>query len=105
MKPGRTRLKLAALLEAALNTWEKAHRMPGLALKFTVNPIDLYDSKGAYRTDVRQDCCRWDGFARFENNGQLAANFQSYDTMTKCVAKGIVLTGGDGLSFDVHSNS
>lgn len=103
-EPGRARIKLAKLLQEAFVEWARTHR-PGDAnlTQVTVSPYDLYDSKGAYRTDIRMDCGCWTGSGKFKN-GDGAVSFGSYSTMTDCAARGIEAFTLDGtLYFDVYA--
>lgn len=83
---GRTRTKLAQLLEAALAETDavKSHMFA-----FTVAPGDLHAAQGSNRTSASSDCYRWEGAAYTPT--RLPVFFYSYETMTRCVRKGIVL--------------
>ena len=64
-KPGRTRRKLAELLQKNFpTTWDG--RVP-----VTWHPEWLYPAKGSYRTNINLDCYRWEGFAKhLDEHGQ-----------------------------------
>lgn len=94
---GSVRKRLAAKLSAA---FKQQH-----GLDFRVDPERLRPAQGAYRTDVRQDCGRWEGFGEIkhpETGTWMNATLDSWDTMSNCL-KGLVIQRDRGMAFDVHA--
>lgn len=78
--PGRTRVRLAKLLQASFP-------YKG-TLALTWKPEKLYPATGAYRTNQMLDCWRWEGFGvhvRPDGSEQVVMEVGSYDTMTELV--------------------
>lgn len=88
--PGRVRIRLAELLEAA---------MPQL----TVNPVDLYDARGSYRTSARADAPRWEGYARLKELPNVVVSLRSYSTMESCVRHGVDCSFDGRAHVDVEA--
>ena len=86
---GRTRIKLALLLEKAL---------PGV----TVAPKDL-DSNNPYYGSEKMDCCTWMG--RGTRNYPNDTYFYSWNKMGECVKHGISMTADDDMTgrYEVFS--
>lgn len=93
---GRTREKLAAMLEAALRETDFSRGCVSRGVsEFTVDPSDLRAAQGRYRSDWRQDSYRWEATAyaaTAHSKRGFPAFFCSYDTMTNCVRYGFTLT-------------
>ena len=97
-KPGRLRIKLAAILRAALPDID-------------VWPEDLREASGWYRTSnsIQNDAYRWEAFTRLRALPNVDVVFGSFSTMTDCVCWGISV-GRDGpvgsalLDIVVESN-
>lgn len=83
--PGKIKRKLALLL---------------LAQGYQVDPSELYDQKGAWRTDDRLDVCCWEAALRRVSDGYVFA-VQCWFTMTQCVRYGVTVNVKDG---DVSAN-
>ncbi len=87
-RPGRTRVKLAALLEAQ---------------GFRVDPLDLRPAQGAWRTDKRLDTNPWEGIGTAHNHPTFPEGWQiifsGESTMTRCVRYGLQVTEDTRASY------
>lgn len=91
---GKTRIKLAKLIEAA---------MPG----YVVDPGDLHAPQGRERSDWKCDIHRMDGIIhRQSEDGKLVPFcIYSWDTMTACVRSGIVVEKDDGFWIQANDSA
>lgn len=87
------RVKLAKMLEQAVNEWLKANRAEPITI--TVNPYHFVIARGYIPS--------WECYAR-SATGNVSVSFRSYDRMRDCAAHGITLSHNEALSFDVHAN-
>ncbi len=94
-EPGRLRVRLAAILCAALPDVD-------------VRPEDLREAAGWYRTSNRgdNDTYRWEAFSRLRKHPNVKVVFGSFSTMTSCVRYGVAVSreGRHGtLDIDVEA--
>lgn len=82
--PGRTRVKLAQMIEAAFGC--------------ICDPGEMWTNN--YPAANWEGLCRWGVTCRFPNG--LDRNVHSWSTMTECVREGVVAVGNDiGWDFEV----
>jgi hypothetical protein len=82
-EPGRIRRRLAAVLNKSIPN------INGVCVVW--KPEQLFPATGRYRTDVRMDCCRWEGFCHLAGRPeQVFTDVHSWHTMRECVAAGAV---------------
>jgi hypothetical protein len=84
MKVGKTRTKLAQLIE---------EKLPGV----TVDPSKLYVNRGA---NVYNDGVSWDGWGKLD--GWRNIHLHSWERMTDLVKGGISLTGSEHEGYELH---
>lgn len=89
LAPVKTSARLALLLEAE-----------------GFSGAELHPAKGHYRTSKYADVHRWEGFA---THGTISVSLYSWDTMTACVKRGIVVSerdqGSSGFGYEVSAKS
>ncbi len=86
--PGRIRVHLAHALETA---------MPHVS----VDPTELYEAKGHYRTSPIV-CYRWEGLGRLRELPNVIVAMYSYSTMGDCVRRGVDCVFQNTTSVDVY---
>jgi len=66
--------------------------------------VELYPAKGHYRTSKYADVHRWEGYATRDT---LSVSLYSWDTMTVCVKRGVVVSkrdrGSSGFGYEVSA--
>jgi hypothetical protein len=96
---GRTRIRLARMIEAKLRD---------LGHSVRVDPARLDPAQGYWRTDSRADVMRWEGWfeREIEPGRWMRQSICSWDTMTDCV-RGFEIWQDTGWSWEVgaHKNS
>lgn len=90
---GRVRKKLAKLLQENFPTTP-------LGVELTWRPEKLYPATGSYRTNVRLDCWRWEGFAvhiRQDGTEYTALAVGGYTKMSELIKEKEleILSGGE----------
>lgn len=69
--------------------------------------IRLYPAQGAWRTNYRLDVMRWEGFADWNGDGfsnPLTVSLGSWDTMTKLLTNGFVITRNRPTNFELGAH-
>ncbi len=74
-----------------------------LAEGYIVKEEEFYPARGHYRSSPYADCFRWEAFGHAVGGGP-SVYFTSWETMTKCAKRGIVLTKDDS-TIDVSIRS
>lgn len=91
-QPGRTRQKLAKLLQENFPV-----SAGGLALTWEAS--DLHPATGAYRTNVMLDTWRWEGYARHyrpDGSHWMVLSVGSYTPMTELIKSKHLAISRDG---------
>ena len=97
-KPGRTKVKLAAILDRSVKAF--------VGKDLSVSPEDLHDAKGAHRTNKAAGCeFVWNGYAR-NASGAIAIHLSGVDTMTDiCRCKQGAVLVRHPLEYSRHGTS
>lgn len=93
---GKVRQRLAAkLVKAFADDY-------GIALR--VDPARLSPAQGVWRTDMRMDVCRWEGWGEIKVGERwMNCSIDSWDTMTACL-RGLSVDREAPYAFMVSAN-
>lgn len=67
---------------------------------------EIFAAQGAWRSNVKLDVCRWEGYATragTTNRYALYSWDRMWDRMTDCVRFGITVESDGGATFDVSA--
>jgi hypothetical protein len=98
-KVGSIRKRLAGKLIAAFKTQ--------FDLELRLDPKDLHPAEGYWRSDVRADCQRWEGFGQIkhpETGNWMGVTLDSWSTMTSCL-KALSIRRESFCAFNIEENT